>query len=112
MSDDSFSPVDVPPASVEVPSPGVELQTLRDSQDRALHMEGIPMLIALADERGGGKNSAPAGDATDTRHAAVLARIDHYRAVLAPSQRESDMGVIASVLTVAAYEDLDRIIAP
>ena len=90
-------------------SPGVELQTLRESQDRALHMEGIPMLIGLADERG---RTVPAADAGDPRHAAVLARIDHYRAALAPSQRENDMGVIASVLTVAAYEDFDRAVTP
>ncbi len=90
--------------------PSVELQTLRESQDRALHMEGIPMLIGLADERGAGAVLAAATD--EPRHAAVLARIDHYRAVLAPSQRETDMGVIGSVLTVAAYEDFDRIAAP
>lgn len=103
MSEDN-----VPPVSSATPS--VELQTLRESQDRALHMEGIPMLIGLADERGASV-IVPA-DADDPRHAAVLARIEHYRAVLAPSQRETDMGVIASVLTVAAYEDFDRIAAP
>ena len=69
------------------------------------------MLIGLADERGDGGNARPAV-VQDPRHAAVLARIDHYRATLAPSQRENDMGVIASVLTVAAYEDFDRALAP
>lgn len=93
------------------PPAGVELASLRESQDRALHMEGIPMLIGLADERGAAGSAVRAADAADPRHAAVLARIDHYRAVLAPSQRENDMGVIASVLTVAAYEDFDRIAA-
>lgn len=97
------------PADIVVP-PTVELQTLRESQDRALHMEGIPMLIGLADERG--TSVVPAADADHPRHAAVLARIDHYRATLAPSQRETDMGVIASVLTVTAYEDFDRIMTP
>ena len=89
----------------------VELQTLRESQDRALHMEGIPMLIALADERGSATPPA-VGGADDPRHAAVVARMDHYRSALAPSQRDTDMGVIASVLTVAAYEDFDRALAP
>ena len=42
----------------------------------------------------------------------VVARMDHYRSTLAPSQRDTDMGVIASVLTVAAYEDFDRALAP
>ena len=93
-----------------VPPASVELQALRGSQDRALHVEGIPMLIALADERDG--SAVLAANAGDPRHAAVLARIEHYRAALAPSQRDSDMGVIASVLTVAAYEDFDRIAAP
>jgi hypothetical protein len=102
VSTDSTVPADV----------SVELQTLRESQDRALHMEGIPMLIGLADERAGGETTTAAADAVDPRHAAVLARIDHYRAALAPSQRETDMGVIASVLTVAAYEDFDRIATP
>jgi hypothetical protein len=105
VSTDSAKPAEVSP-------PSVELQTLRESQDRALHMEGIPMLIALADERGPGRNTVPAAEAVDPRHAAVLARIEHYRAALAPSQRDADMGVIASVLTVAAYEDFDRIAAP
>lgn len=96
--------------SSAVPPPSVELETLRESQDRALHMEGIPMLIGLADERGG--SFLAAADADDPAHAAVLSRIDHYRTALAPSQRENDMGVIASVLTVAAYEDFGRIVAP
>lgn len=109
MSTDGCAPAGASPAGN--PGAGVELASLRESQDRALHMEGIPMLIGLADER---RPVEPAGSATDVgdpRHAAVLARIDHYRAVLAPSQRETDMGVIASVLTVAAYEDFARIAA-
>lgn len=104
MSEESTVPASVSP-------PSIELQTLRESQDRALHMEGIPMLIGLADERGAGPAVDVAAGA-DARHAAVLARIDHFRAALAPSQRETDMGVIASVLTVAAYEDFDRIATP
>jgi hypothetical protein len=108
VSTDGSAPAGAPPAP---PPANAELASLRESQDRALHMEGIPMLIGLADERGGAGPTVPAGDAVDPRHAAVLARIDHYRAVLAPSQRETDMGVIASVLTVAAYEDFDRIAA-
>ena len=104
-----MSPADMTPASVP-PETG-ELQTLREAQDRALHMEGIPMLIALADQRGGEKPAAGT-DTGDPRHAAILARIDQYRAALAPSQRENDLGVIASVLTVAAYEDFGRIGAP
>jgi hypothetical protein len=104
MSVDSVPPPAVPPVSAE-------LQTLRESQDRALHMEGIPMLIALADERVAASSSA-AGTADDPRHAAVVARMDHYRSTLGPSQRDTDMGVIATVLTVTAYEDFDRALAP
>lgn len=109
MSTDGSAPAGASPAGN--PPAGSELASLRESQDRALHMEGIPMLIGLADERGAARSAVHPADVGDPRHAAVLARIDHYRAVLAPSQRETDMGVIASVLTVAAYEDFDRIAA-
>ena len=115
MTPADVTPADRTPATATpetgVWRPAVALQTLREAQDRALHMEGIPMLIALADQRGGEKQAAGT-DAGDPRHAAILARIDQYRAALAPSQRENDLGVIASVLTVAAYEDFGRIGAP
>lgn len=107
-------PDSVSPSSADHVDPtpvGVELQTLRESQDRALHMEGIPMLIALADERDPGM-PAVVERTDDPRHAAVVTRMDHYRSALANSQRDTDMGVIASVLTVTAYEDFDRALAP
>lgn len=85
-------------------SPNVELETLRESQDRALHREGIPMFVALADER---PESATAATADSTGEV-LVARLAHYRDVLGPHQRDSDMGFLISALTAVAYEDFDR----
>ncbi|QNK79454.1 hypothetical protein [Nakamurella sp. PAMC28650] len=85
--------------------------TLREAQDRALHREGIPMFAVLVDERGSGGIPQVTAEATDRgaeRTAAVLARVQQYRTALAPTRRDSDMGVLISVLAVAAYEDFDR----
>ncbi len=87
-------------------TPSVELQILRESQDRALHMEGIPMFVALVDERAGsGIPVAPDAQAEGGR--TLAARLGNYRSVLAGEQRETDMGVVISVLTAAAYEDFN-----
>ena len=91
------------------------MDVLRQSQDRALHREGIPMFVTLVDERpvgaipqpGATTAAATTGGGTE-RTAAILARAEQYRAVLAPTRREGDMGVMISVLAVTAYEDFDR----
>ncbi|MET3804120.1 hypothetical protein ABIB25_001106 [Nakamurella sp. UYEF19] len=83
------------------------LDVLRESQDRALHREGIPMFVGLADERPGQDRPAP-GQTDIDRGTAVVERMEHYRSALAAQQRDTDMGVVISVLTVTAYEDFDR----
>ncbi len=90
-----------------MPPPTIELETFRECQDRALHMEGIPMFLALADERGPAVPTAAGGAA-----GAVVQRMDHYRQALAGAQREDDMGVVVSIITVAAYEDFDASVSP
>ncbi len=92
-------------------SPGVELQTLRECQDRALHREGIPIFVALVDERKDGNVPAPSQQDANAGKA-VAARLSHYHRTLGPSRRDTDMGVVVSVLTVAAYEDFDRSVTP
>ena len=90
-----------------MPRPTVELQILRECQDRALHREGIPMFLALSDERNA-TVPAPASRA----HSAVVRRMEGLRQALAPTQREDDMGVVLSIITVAAYEDFDSSVFP
>ncbi len=84
--------------------PNVELETLRESQDRALHQEGIPMFVGLADERPGAV--PPVG--TNLTGEILVARLTHYRDALGPHQRDTDMGFLISALTAVAYEDFDR----
>ena len=87
-------------------TPNVDLDVLRESQDRALHREGIPMLVVLSDEREGFAEMAATGIQSDGQR--LAGRVDAYRASLASAQRDSDMGVLISVLAVTAYEDFDR----
>ena len=81
-----------------------ELEILRESQDRALHREGIPMFVGLADERPGAAEPV----ASDPAGTALVARMQHFRSALGPSQRNTDMGLLISVLTAVAYSDFDR----
>jgi hypothetical protein len=85
-------------------APKLELETLRESQDRALYREGIPMFVALADERGREPRSGPPDDDATN----LVARLQHYRAELGPHQRDTDMGFLISALTAVAYEDFNR----
>jgi hypothetical protein len=84
--------------------PNVELETLRESQDRALYREGIPMLVGLVDERVGARSRL---DATESGRQLVL-RMEQYRDGLGPNQRDGDMGFVISVLTAVAYEDFNK----
>ena len=82
------------------------LAVLRESQDRALHREGIPMLVVLSDERADRETPTTADGTPEARR--LAGRMDEYRHSLAPDQRDTDMGVLISVLAVTAYEDFDR----
>ena len=84
--------------------PNVELETLRESQDRALHREGIPMLVGLADER----VDAPSRAEPVENGRQLVLRMEQYRAELGPNQRDTDMGFLISVLTAVAYEDFNK----
>lgn len=84
-----------------------EMDVLRESQDRALEREGIPMYLALVRE--GHAPPFPVAEAPAVEFGAALAgRLDDHRAALAPSQRDGDMGVLITLLAAAAYADFDR----
>jgi hypothetical protein len=87
-------------------TPSVELQVLRKSQDRALHMEGIPMFVALVDERSASDMPAPSNSEAE-RGGAIAARLEEFRTALGPRQRDTDMGAVISMLMAAAYEDFN-----
>ena len=84
-----------------------EMNVLRESQDRALEREGIPMYLALVRE--GDAPPFPEVEAPAVEFGSGLAgRLDDHRAALAPSQRDGDMGVLITLLAAAAYADFDR----
>jgi hypothetical protein len=85
---------------------GVELGLLRECQDRVLEREGIPMVLTLVSE------VAPVPPVRDGRVRADGQRLarsfDHYRAALAASQRDDDVGCLISVMQVVSYCDYGR----
>lgn len=86
-----------------------ELEILRKAQDRAVRREGVPMFVALIDERSGA--AIPVGDVGSESAGALVKRLEHHRSVIARGQRVDDMGFVVSVLAVAALEDFDRNVA-
>ncbi len=86
---------------------GAELGLLRECQDRVLEREGIPMVLTLISEveqpvpptRGGRVRA-------DGRR--LARRFDYYRAALAASQRDDDVGCLISVMQVVSYCDYGR----
>lgn len=86
------------------------LELLRRSQDRDLAGEGIPMALALLDETGDQSGDAPA--APSAADAALVAHLDALRAELAPDQRDGDLGVIASLVTAAAFDEAEQLGRP
>lgn len=84
-----------------------EMDVLRQSQDRALEREGIPMYLALVRE--GDAPPFPEVDPSAAEFGTGLAgRLDGHRTALAPTQRDGDMGVLITLLAAAAYADFDR----
>lgn len=85
------------------------LEDLRASQDRDLRRVGIPMVVALRDEAEPSGEAGPPSSGAGSAHLAdgrrIAAHLDELRADLAADQRDGDMGVVASLLTVAAYID-------
>jgi hypothetical protein len=82
---------------------GSELSLLRQSQDRVLEREGIPMVLALVSEA----DPVPAVSDAAVLEAggALAARMDGYRDALVPNARDGDLGCLISVLQVVSYED-------
>ncbi|WP_111766445.1 hypothetical protein [Nakamurella deserti] len=81
-----------------------ERDDLRRAQDRDYAAEGIPMVLALVSE------VDPIPDPHDSvtgEGASLAGDLDRYRAALAPSQRDGDLGVTGSVLQAVAYADFD-----
>lgn len=86
------------------------LATLRDSQDRVLEQEGIPMVLALFDERGPAPAAADPAVLDEGRRLAAAA--DAYRAALVPSSRDDDLGCLISVLQAVSFADFGGGAAP
>lgn len=92
---------------MSAPSPGREeaLALLRRAQDRDLAGEGIPMALALLDETG----AEPGQQAPSEGDAALVAHLDALRAELAAGQRDGDLGVIAALVTAAAFHEAEQL---
>lgn len=75
------------------------VRELRAAQDRDLRNVGIPMYLVLQDETGGPPPAAPA------QPDPLAAQLDRLRATVAPTQRDEDLGVVVSLLTLAAHLD-------
>lgn len=86
--------------------PDDALALLRESQDRVLELEGIPMLLVLADETG---DPAEVLDATAREEGARLATLmDDLGQALTPSGRDGDLGRVVTVLQAASYLDFGQ----
>ena len=76
---------------------------VRRAQDRELDREGIPMVLALVDCAGPPEPAAERADGPG-----LAATMDAYHSALAPDQRDGDLGIVHTILTVVAHEDFDR----
>lgn len=93
---------------MEVITPAPALALIRECQDRRLEREGIPMFLALVDERP--DRVLPRAESGDGR--AVVAELDRLRSAVADGQRGGDMGVVISLLQAAAYLDFNESLQP
>lgn len=87
-----------------------DLAVLRECQDRRLEREGIPMFLALVDERPGRQLPLPPMRHVDGETVALQLR--DLRARLAGSQRDGDLGLVVSLLQTAAYVDFNQSLLP
>lgn len=78
------------------------LSTLREAMARVQHREGIPMVVALVDERCPLPLMTPA--AVRTEGPALAARVQEIRQAVAPTMREDDNGGVICALVIAAQE--------
>lgn len=88
---------------------------LRSCHSRRLDREGIPMILVLADERGG--RAVAADDSTRQEGAGYADLLEAYAEVLTPASafRPDDEGALITVLQVLAYASFvspDHTVAP
>lgn len=77
--------------------------TLRRSEDREDHAEGIPMALALVSEVG---ELPPCTDpVARTEGARIAGEMGRLWSELAPTLRDDDMGVVLTVLRATSYGD-------
>ena len=81
------------------------LSTLREAMGRAKHREGVPMVVALVDERG---PMPPAvDDAVRADGVSLAQRVCEIRHEVAPTIRDADNGAVISALVIAAHDLTD-----
>ena len=81
------------------------LGTLRAAMSRSLNSEGIPMLLALVDERG---TMPVVTDAETLAQGELLAgRVQDARETLAPDMPDRDHGGVVRALIIAVHELTD-----
>jgi hypothetical protein len=103
---------------VRTSSDGLPLEPVADpvavervTAARALHAEGIPMVLALEDVSGPGGTptastetpAAPERDAVRAVGGALARRVEEYRALLRPQAAEDDDWAVHDVLVVVAF---------
>jgi hypothetical protein len=87
-------------------TPRPELALLRESQDRVLEREGIPMVLALVSEVE--PIPEPAQPSVRSDGERLAGSMEHFRTSLLNCSRDDDMGCLTTVLTVASYADFGR----
>lgn len=89
------------------PAPDDALALLRESQDRVLELEGIPMLLVLADETGDDPPEVLDAAARD-EGARLATLLDDLGQALTPTGRDGDLGRVVTVLQAASYLDFGQ----
>ena len=92
----------MPHAASDLPDKS-PMTLLRECEQRQLEREGVPMVLALVDERG--KTVPSQNDLTLAEGRAYAELLDRYRRALVPSTafRSGDEGALITALVVLAY---------
>jgi hypothetical protein len=98
----------VPEASPDDPH-----EAMRAAQDRRFEREGIPMVLALFDERGTGARLPDASEDEVLREGAAYSDIvARYRDQLFPQARDTDLWPAIVVLQALSYAHLHAVPTP